>query len=59
MGNGEGVEQMCRSLKDSLVRAAEKAIGRTSEGRVRQENDWWWNERLRDILKRKKLLFKE
>ena len=50
---------MCRSLKDSLVRAAEKAIGRTSEGRVRQENDWWWNERLRDILKRKKLLFKE
>lgn len=53
----EGVEKKKKwnVLRESLAGAAKKVVG----GRSRQENEWGWRKELREILKRKKQLFKE
>lgn len=52
---GKEVEKKWNVLRESLAGAAKKVVG----GRSRQENEWGWRKELREILKRKKQLFKE
>ena len=46
-------------MKNTLVGAAEEVVGRSRGGGPRREDNWWWNKEIRDVLKRKKLAFKE
>ena len=53
------VNEMWMDMKNTLVGATEEVVGRSNGGEPRRENDWWWNKEIRDLLKRKKLAFKE
>lgn len=59
--NHTTVNEVWRSMKDSLVKAAEDTVGRTKGSGMgpKKEDAWWWKESLKAVLKRKKEAFKE
>ena len=53
------VQESWNRLQESLIMAAEKVVGRTKGGKRIDKDTWWWNEKVQEVIKRKKRAFKE
>ena len=54
MVHGESTQERWNSLEHSVKNAAEKACGRSKEGKKRGGEKWWWNEQVAEVIKTKK-----
>ena len=45
-------------LESIMIKASEKACGRTKGGRGRERESWWWNDEVESVVKEKKAAYK-
>ena len=55
---GEDVEKAWKELKEGIVEAASRVCGVVKRTKCRKKRSRWWNEEVREAVKKKKLMYR-